>query len=358
MKLLLLLPFISLLFSLGCVAVPPQPVGENPLVQIATLGSDNLFSANQDGSTVAVVKGGLSFVDLSSRSHQKLSSEVPIALSWNHDGSILASTFKVAAYETRLVLYSQSGVTLNEFSLPVALSQITWSARGDLLVTGFLLKTFTFGGNLRQLLYQIDSGKVQEIVLSDSTLRPSIVRQLEPVLKSFLPVVFSPYGDELVFLNLHDPPEFPPYLELTYKNWQVADAVPLQRLSAQPFELAWTSSVDSVELRSGPMVDLVRLWPEATRSVDLLPTQSSRFEAGRLYIGEDMLADWGETAQFQALADGTFLLGLKGTLYLGDGLPSVPHNTYNEKQWNLRRWRYEGLITPDEYLNLLQEEKQ
>jgi hypothetical protein len=55
------------------------------------------------------------------------------------------------------------------------------------------------------------------------------------------------------------------------------------------------------------------------------------------------------------LADGKFLLFVNSSLYLGDGLKSHSAPTYNETEWNLRRWRYEELMTPAEYQKLLEE---
>jgi hypothetical protein len=47
---------------------------------------------------------------------------------------------------------------------------------------------------------------------------------------------------------------------------------------------------------------------------------------------------------------------VKNVLWRGAGLRSEPQQIYSEKEWTLRRWRFEGLITADEYQKLLREE--
>ena len=356
MKRLLLSPLILLTFVAACATgTPPKSISEYPLLPLATIDESDLFSANQNGTKVALVNDGLYLLDPKSGDKKKLSAAKPIALAWSPDGLSLAAAFERTDYETELLQYSADGTVLNEAVIPVALSQLHWSSRGDLLAVGFVLKVFSFGGNLRQLLYRIDDETLVETLLTDSTLRPSLAKQVKPLLHSLLPVSFSPRGDELVFLRLHDPPEFRAYFQLLYQNWQVDKPRALHKTPLQAMSFAWAPSGDTVNVLSKEGSQTLNLWPSEGKAVVPSTTKTYRFIDGRLYHGLELLADWGERSQIQMLADGKFLLFVNSSLYLGDGLKSHSAPTYNETEWNLRRWRYEELVTPAEYQKLLEE---
>ena len=355
MKSLLSLLLVALVLLHGCsTAPPPRSLSDNPLVRISAIDDGALFSAPHDGSRVAIAADGLSLYESDSQLIRELSGEEPLALAWSRDGSTLAAAFHVADYETRVSLYSAKGDVLRQLVLPVALTRMTWSTRGDLLATGLALKNYTFGGNLRQALYRIDMEDTWETLLTDSTLRPSLVKQLAPVIGTLQPVAFSPDGDELAYLHLHDPPEFAPYLELKYRNWQSDEERTLQRLPQQAWRLAWGSSDDSIELLAANDSHVFELYPPVERA-ERPALQEYTFHDGRLHDGRQLLADWGETARWQPLDHGRFLLAVEKTLYLGDGLRPVSQKVYSDKLWNLRRWRFEGLINQGEYQKLLRE---
>jgi len=276
-------------------------------------------------------------------------------LAWSPDGLSLAATFERAEFETELLVYSADGVVMNEAVIPVALSQLYWSSRGDLLAVGFVLKVYSFGGNLRQLLYRIDDDALVETLLTDSTLRPSLAKQVKPILHSLLPVSFSPQGDELVFLRLQDPPEFSAYFQLLYQNWQADKPRELHKTPLQAMSFNWETSGNTVNVLTEEVLQTFHIWPSEGEVVVPSTEEAYKFIDGRLYYGSELLFDWGEKSQIQILEDGKFLLSVNRSLYLGDGLQNRAHPVYNEKAWNLRRWRYEELVTPSEYQKLLEE---
>ncbi len=353
----LVLPLTVLLF--GCAAgSPPQAINENSLIRVAATDKTGMFSANQEGHKIAVVRGGLHLYDFESGSSKKISSDQPVALAWSADGLVLAAVFPVADYETRLARYSAQGELLHEALLPVAFNQMDWSARGDLLVMGYVLKLFSFGADLQQILYNMTDEDVVATVLSDTTLRLSTVKKLAKIMRDVLPVAFSPAGDELVYLHLHEPPQFSPYLKLIYKNWQVANGRSLQEMPLQRVQVVWEKPAQSVAVRTADGVLKLDLWPTVEDVISQSTTNHYRFVSGLLYDGDELLADWGEGAQLQILPDGRFLMAANNVLWRGDGLRSEPQESYSERAWTLRRWRFEGLITADEYQKLLKEENQ
>lgn len=353
-----LIAIISLLLLCGCVVGPsPQPINRNPLVEVSVLDDFGLFAADRDGQKVAVAKNGLLLLDLESGFKEKLPSAQPIALSWSPDGSVLAAAFSVADYETRLSLYSAQGELLQETVLPAALSQLTWSVHGDLLATGFALKVFSFGGSLQQFLFKVDGDDVVTTVLSDATLRLATMQSLSSIMLDVLPVAFSPSGDELVYVQLHEPPQFLPYLQLIYRNWPAGEGRSLQKMPLQTLRLSWDKSDQSVAVHSADGVQVLELWPTSDDPLNRSVASRYSFINGRLFDGEQLVADWGESAHLQILSAGRFLLSVQKRLYRGDGLRDEAQESGGEKAWTLRRWRFQGLITPDEYLKLLREER-
>ena len=357
MKRLLFSTLIILSFVAACATgTPPGSIPDHPLRPLADIDDSGLFSANQYGTKVAFTNDGLYLLDPDSGDKKKLSSAKPIALAWSPDGLSLAAAFERVDFETELIVYSADGVVMNEAVIPVALGQLYWSSRGDLLAVGFVLKVYSFGGNLRQLLYRIDDDVLLvETLLTDSTLRPSLAKQVKPLLHNLLAVSFSPQGDELVFLRLHDPPLLSPYFQLLYQNWQVDKPRELHKAPLQPMSFDWDPSGNTVNVLSEDGLQTFNLWPSEGETVEPLTTEYYRFINGRLYHGLDLLFDWGKESQVQMLVDGKFILSVNNALYLGDGLKSHSAPTYKETEWNLRRWRYEELVTPAEYQKLLEE---
>lgn len=356
MKRLLFSSLIILILVTACTKSPPlQPITGQPLLPLADIDNSGLFAANQSGTKIAIAREGLSLFEVNSQTAQRLSQKKPVALAWSPDGLLLAAAFQSADYETELFLYSADGRVLKKTTLSATLSHLTWSRRGDLLATGFVLKVYTFGGNLRQLLYRIDLDSVKEMLLSDSTLRPALAKQVQPLLHNLLPVAFAPQGDELVFLRLHDPPEFSAYFQLLYQNWQVDTPRELDKFPLQSMAFDWNLSGESIVVQSETGQQTISLWPEQGNAVGSSSADEYRFNHGRLYRGQELLVDWGKDAHMQWLEDGSFLLAVNRRLYLGSGLKKPSGRTYNETKWNLRRWRYEELVTPMEYQKLRQE---
>ncbi|MDH3998670.1 MAG: hypothetical protein OET90_07500 [Desulfuromonadales bacterium] len=366
MKKLLLL-FVSLSLLTACATPLPQSNSDQPLTKIAKLDESNLFAADDHGLKVAFSRDGLFLQSLTpatastSLKEQKLSSLSPTFLAWSHDGSALAAAYPEVDYVTRVVVYAPDGDILQETTLPVTLSQMVWSARGDLLTTGFKLKKYSFGANLQQQFSLLNQSKVDPVLLTDSTLKPSTAREFETMLPELQPVIFSPYGDELVYVLLHDPPEFPPFLQIYYRNWQTSGHRKLLKLPLQNLELTWSDDCDSVTVQTSDGTQHIPLWPQTaeqekqSRQTLMAPP---RFSNGRLYNEQgQLLVDWEEGSQLQMLSDGRYLLALDNRLYLGNDLSPIERKPYSEKDWTLRRWRFEGLVTPAEYREQIQEMK-
>ena len=63
----------------------------------------------------------------------------------------------------------------------------------------------------------------------------------------------------------------------------------------------------------------------------------------------DLPDAWGVGRSLQRFDSGDYLLAVDGRLYAGTGLRVRPGPTDADRDWTLRRWRFAGLISPEEY---------
>jgi hypothetical protein len=323
----------------ACVSPPaPRSLNETPLQLVAELDRDGRFAASPDGQQLAFGRQGLQLLDRASGTTRRLADAAPVALSWRRDGTQLAAGFAEADGEGRLAVFDRSGALLSEQPLPGRPVNVSWSSRHDLLVVGYRLQVYSFGANLSQWLVRVDDQGSDPVSLGDVTLRPTTAARLAPALPALLQAAFSADGDELVYLRLHDPPEFPAYLRLLYRNWQATGERKLLDLSLQPAVLAWEPSGEAIVLHpDSPTAQRIELWPQpgdvsATKAAP--PPGAAAGEGG---------------LRLQRLDDGRYLLATEGRLYSGAGLPERARSGHDDTLWQLRKWRFEGLITPAEF---------
>lgn len=337
----------------GCVAnTSVQSIDGSPLKKLSAVDAPHLYAADPAGKKVLLSHRGLSLLDLETEEKQVVSRKVPIALAWQRDGRQFSAAFSLPDDQTLIAVYSATGALVREHMLPVVASNMVWSGNGDLLVAGYVLKVYSFGSNLQQSLAVIKGENFNLLQLTDATLKPGTTKVLKPVLQKVLPVLFSEQGDELIYVRLHDPPEFAPYLKVVYTNWQAGGARELLKLPLQAVTLEWLRP-DLAEVRASGGQYRMELWPVPVAQMD---SQRYSFQDGRLSQGQTVLADWGSNASFQLLRDGQFLLATDRALYLGSGLEPQASEKGKQNAWQLRRWRYQGLISPEEYQRLLLED--
>ncbi|PLX85758.1 MAG: hypothetical protein C0614_04250 [Desulfuromonas sp.] len=353
----------------GCVAsqIPSSPTSA-PLQQIVRLTSDQLFSANVQGTHVAYTDSGLWLCSLDTRHPLKIDPIRPLAFSWSDNGERLAAVFALVSGETRLAVYSRDGQLRSEDVFPVEFVGLHWSQRGDLLLAGYVLKNYRFGSNLSQTLLVVDSSGVRtEITLGDTTLNPSTVKRYRSTLRELLKACFTASGDELVYTRLHDPPEFPSYLQLVFRNWQGGPEKLVAQLEPGRYDFQFTNNNTSLwATPQGRSPVHVPLWSGAVVGEQEVKThqvgQNSldgvyRFTDGVLYAGSRLIASWPPGSRLQFLAGGRFLFADQYALYLGSGLQAETLPAYRESDWTLRRWLHQGLISLQDYLKLTQEQQ-
>lgn len=322
----------------ACAPAPlPPGLNQSPLQLVTELDPDGAFAASADGQQLAFGRQGLRLLDRASGVTSRLADAAPVVLGWRRDGSRLAVGFVDAQDRGRLAVFDRSGTLLSEQQLPGRPLNVAWSSRHDLLVVGYRLQVYSFGANLSQWLVRVGDQDTATIPLGDVTLKPATARQLAPALPALLQATFSADGDELVYLRLHDPPEFPAYLRLLYRNWQASGERKLLDLPLQPAVLAWEPSGEAIVVHpDSPTAQRIELWPRPgdASAPKAAPPRGAAGAAG---------------LRLQRLDDGRYLLATKDRLYSGAGLPERPPGGHDDKLWKLRKWRFEGLISADEF---------
>lgn len=336
-----LLGTILLLLLQSCAEVPPpHGLNDQPLQLITTMASASNFAATPDRELIAFGSSGLQLLQAATGQQRQIDSREPLVLGWRRDGLQLAVASAVDGEQGQLALYDREGRLVEQTALPGVPVALAWSRHGDLLIAGYRLREFSFGGNLSQWLVRVNGAEREVIELGDTTLKPATARNIKVRLVELLKVSFSPAGDELILLQLHDPPAFSAYLQLVHRNWQVPNERKLLQLPLQPAEIAWGEVADTVAYRTAAGAwQRLPLWPAEG--------EPSRHAVEITDPAEQPAVD----RQLQRFADGTYLLAANGRLYLGTGFTPLPAVDDN-RGWTLRKWRFEGLITPAEYLEV------
>lgn len=131
------------------------------------------------------------------------------------DGALVAQVRAVGP-GSLVSLSTPAGQTVATLNLPGQIAFQSWHPGGDLLIVTTTLKDYTFGTNYQLQLHRWD-GKTEprSRILCDTTLKPLTLARWKTQLHALPKPALSPQGDVLVFLRLHDPPAFDPYLKVT-----------------------------------------------------------------------------------------------------------------------------------------------
>lgn len=360
-----------LLLSLSCAgcmvspplvpAFPPAGITIKPVVsQVLPLSP---VAVSPDGSSLALVRReGLFLTPLSGGEQKKFSSELPVALAFNPAGTELAAAF-IAEDLSRLQRFdTSSGEILGEMFFPGRCEALL-SREGEWLVFVSIIETFKFGGNLRNLLWRWDGVNApEESLLNDTTLDRSTLADSNALFSTLHPQL-SPYGDEILFLRLHDPPAFDPYIDIVIRHLETGSVRLVAKLPQMTGAAVYLDVGELVVYGDGiKLVKIVDPWSEKEIGQLVRPgLHLATPPAGDLlWVDESLLHRDGQlllgvskgTEPVTFLADGRLLLREKGRLWLLAGLPAVPSAQPVQDAGQLqllRKWRAEGLINVQEY---------
>lgn len=283
------------------------------------------------------------------------------ALCFSPAGDRLAAGFPSAG-ETTLRLYDAAGKPVAETRVPGRITSLIWRSERELLAGALTVKKYSFGSDLKSWLYRWDGGTAPvATLLTGVTLRPKVAAMPEALLYNQLLIAVSPYGDEIAYSALKDPPVFTPYLKVSTRNLETGGETEVAKTTLGAGRVAYTPDGEAllvgddketgrVSLRDGKTV---ARWPSSGRSLAVSPSGAHTFLDAQLYQGDRVSATFPAGTRGVFLPDGSGLaLSHQGTLYLVSGLkdaPAPPLPFDLDRLLELRRLKSQGLITESEY---------
>lgn len=363
--LVLTLTVLLAFIAAGCARLPvasplPSWFTVAPLASIAPAAP---FACNPQGEEVAFASEGLRLLAPGDDEGRELAAEAPTLLSWSPDGGRLAAAFSGEG-ETVLRLFAANGKALGETRVAGSVGALGWGSATELMAAAITLETFTFGGNLRQILYRWDgSAPPAATTLADTTLMRSTVKRWGGVLPGLFHLAVSPWGDAVVYTRFHDPPAFSPYLKVMLRHLESGAEQELAAVSLASGGVLFTPAGNGVLYGDGTGSSRIydpwgerelASFPLPGRVVALSPGGASLFVDGHLY------REGRELAVFTASSGGCFarhgrelVVRSGGHLFRVEGLApdeaTDPQPQERQRLLALRKWRSEGLITAEEY---------
>ena len=350
---------IALLLSLllcsltGCAttSLPSSALPDGYSIKsLAKVDAGTPFALNRTGAVAAVAENNLRFIDPSGGPGRIIAPAPATELSFSPDGSRLAAVF-AAKPQSVLQLFDLEGKLLAETIIRGRVTSVAWRSENDLLASALEIKKFTFGSELISTLYRWDTVTPPVATpLSDVTVRPKVAKLPEATLLSSLTMVLSPYGDEVAYSTLKDPPLFTPYLRIAVRHLESGEERKVAEIgigSGGP----WYAP-DGASLLVGDARALSRrLTVPEGKEIDAWPTPGDRITGSpsgtylllddRLYRGGREILSFPHDSIGAFLPDGSGLaISYQGTLFLVTGLndpqpAGLPHGL--ERILELRR---------------------
>ena len=362
----LTLLIVALYFTLigGCarpLQISPLPEGIEtaPLTELRGNGP---VVWHPSGTLLATGTDGLALFDITTGSITTLDASKPAKLVWSPDGDRLATAWQHAE-STRLELRSVSGDLLSSTILAGRPDRLLWSTESGLLIITSQLKIYSFGGDLTLLLHRWGGQTPPETTtLHNATIKPLTAKNWQQGLLAGSQATVSPTGDELLYLQLKDPPAFGGSYRLTLRHIasgaekQIA-SLPLSTRAAQFIDdervLVDAGSAETTELFlwSKEQTDV---WPYAGGPLTISPGGRYWLVGGHLLRDGINIVHIPDLEQAQFSPDGSrLLLQSGGNWHILKGLTDATKPAINaadlKKLRQLRNWRSRGLITPEEF---------
>lgn len=349
----------------GCTSLPMTgslPV-EVRTVGLGTVNSSAPLAWSTSGTSIAMGDNGIEILDIPSGKRSRLAGDIPSALCWSASGTRLSAAFPHG--ETSILrTFNLQGRQLAETTVNGYITRMIWKAPDEVLAMAVTLEKFTFGGNLKAILYRWDGTATPTMtILNDTTVRPYITKWPTKTVHATATFALSPLGDEIVFTRFHDPPLISPALEIVLRHLE--SGAERQVASVSPASGGAAYSADGELLLYGDGISVSHWydpWEEKEISFIASPGRTlTTSPSGRsIFVDGHLFLDGKELAAFPGTCSGTFspngdhlLISHDSKLFLLSGLdgthrsPSLPDN--NEQLLTLRKWRSQGLISPGEY---------
>lgn len=340
-------------------ALPPGIVAGQSLR--VTAGSP--FAWHPDGETVAVVQDGLRLWTPATGELKSLAPERPAAVAWSPEGTRLAAAL-VKGDDTQLTVFDNKGNKVGGAALEGHVESLFWSPDHGLLAVATVLQPFTFGANLTLAIYRWQEPAAPvRTVLHEATLKPLTLHRWGALLHHTPNPALSSPGDELLFARLHDPPAFSPYLKIILRHLETGAEREVASVPITAGGAVFAAAGDATIYGDGSVSRALDPWsgsggetlPTPGQNLAVSPGGSYLFADGRLYRDGALIAVFPAEAVVRFSPQGSkLLLRHEQRLFMLSGLhekvPAPLSEASRQQLLLLRKWRSNGLISPQDYL--------
>lgn len=364
---------LFLLLLAGCAFSPVRgvlPVGVS-IEKISDIAQDGPFAADPSGRRLALANPGLEIIYLPTAAVIAVNPDTPESLAWSSDGERLAAAF-CGINDCMVRIYDLKGILKGEMPLPGKVGALVWRTPSELLAAVAELKVYSFGVDYAQKLYRWDgtTAPIGEL-LHNTTIYGAAGRKRAHFAHRLFTLTLSPYGDSLLYPRLYEPPEFSPYLRITERHLASGVERAVSKTGMDTPAAVYAASADTVWSGDGTS-RLIQydIWsgkelaslPGPGRLLAASPGGRSMLADGVLYVDAEPALSFLPNVAGLFAADGTRLFVRSGSrLFLLKGLTADPLPAMKEEDRDqllrLRKWRSEGLITPEEFTSSLERMK-
>jgi glucose/arabinose dehydrogenase len=357
-KLLLAAALITLA---GCSHAMQARVPEGLLLKpVAACDPGSPFDVSRTGVAACVDSGGIGM--RSPQGELVTVKQAPAtALAFSPDGEMLAAAVP-AGKLTILRLFDGKGRTVAEAKVSGRATSIVWRSGEELLCGVIEVHRYGFGTELVSILYQWD-GKTapKATTLADVTLRRQVAAMPDELLFNQFLLALSPYGDEIAYTTIKDPPLFSPYLRVMIRHLETGAETEVTQTSIGSGTVAYAPDGESLVVSDGTAgtrkisladAKLLEELPPSPGGPALSPSGAYSYLNGNLYQQGKAVASFPPEAKGAFLRDGSRLaLSHDGKLYLLSGLKDAAQvrPAELERILKLRRLKSQGLISDSEY---------
>lgn len=357
--------FLGLLLALfPLVACTPASLtlspNHPPLQPVAEMAATDHFAWRPDGLAAAFIRGSLRVVDLARGNTEDTGLKGVQSISWGTPGlSAAVSTpqgYRVILLEPHgheQVIASGAGTVVDQ----------QWR-EGRLYALVLRNKYYSFGINQRSYLLIWQQGESsRETLLADVTLKPTTPKRVGArfTYGSYLRV--SPFGDEIIYSRMHDPPAFSPEYRVFVYHLTAETERQLGRHALGDGTTILLPDGEHALLSDGKVkVERLPIWGEGRRKIYDSPT-SELAAAGELIYHAGSLSRGGETLWSLVPGGKVFFspdaarlaILTQGYLYIADVQGRIPPLKSDPQRLKLRRLRALGLISDQDYRRFITE---
>jgi len=363
----ILLIFILLLLA-SCAVVPP--VSKLPeqytLTRLDKVSSVSKIAWHPDSQQYAVSSGGLVVGRIDGPIHRVHSIE-PAAIAWSPTGSLLAISDPDQEQSKIRILATDDWRVLAEIELPGQVRDLAWRDDEQLVLASVHLSYYSFGGNYKvQLYHWRQNEELVSATIVDSSPLKSTLDSLGKQIYDTVNLQISPFRDEVAFTRYSLTPNAGNHYRLVVRNLDTGRERVVAKITNETNGGHYFGDGDSLFYTDGYRQSLAKtIWDTAPyeaypAGLNLEISPGGRYKLIDRQLFKDRNADFSfdriDSAAFSP--DGSKMLFITdGILYLLTGLKDIQPERLpiSQRLLDLRRWRSEELITPQEFINYVEQ---